>query len=407
MWDPCDGGRPSRRVVKPALVVGETFFQALKQYVEFNDASSACLRAFRDTAVPHIPEIIDDFYAAIEAHPGASASITGGKAQIERLKETLRRWLDQLLLGPHDEAYYEMRARIGRMHVRIALPQAYMFTAMDRIRVRLLEVVRTAFPNDPERVRETSKALHQIMDLELAIMLETYREDLEAKNRTAERLSTIGEFAAGIGHELRNPLGVIESSLYLVRQRMAQQGISDEKLTKHLDKMSVEVQRSNRTINELLELARSRPPKLAVVDLAQVTNVALEGANIPAGVRVSVEAPEGFTLWADSDQFARVLANLFVNASQAMSGKGNIAVHGERVEGDVHVRVRDDGPGVPQEARSRIFEALFTTKARGTGLGLALCRRIMEAHGGVIALESDPRGACFRLTFPDADERRE
>ncbi len=100
-----------------------TFFDSLKQYVGFDEASSAALRELHPIAQPAFVAIVDDFYAAIEAHPEASAAITGGAAQIERLKQTLIRWLDLLLLGPHDEAYYELRARIGRMHVRIALPQ--------------------------------------------------------------------------------------------------------------------------------------------------------------------------------------------------------------------------------------------------------------------------------------------
>ncbi|HXT99401.1 MAG TPA: protoglobin domain-containing protein, partial [Polyangia bacterium] len=182
-----------------------SFFQNIKLYVGFTDASSAALRELHPIALPFFRPIVDDFYAAIEAHPGASQAITGGAAQIERLKTTLVRWMDRMLLGPHDEEYYELRARIGRMHVRIALPQQYMFTAMDRIRVRLLDVVRTEITGDTAKVERIATALNQILDLELAIMLETYREDLETKNRNAERLATIGQFAASIGHELRNP----------------------------------------------------------------------------------------------------------------------------------------------------------------------------------------------------------
>src|SRR5437762_324093 len=106
-----------------------TFLDSLKHYVGFTEASSASLRELHPLAQSVFVPIADDFYAAIEAHPGARAAIAGGAAQIQRLKETLVRWLDSLLLGPHDEAYYQQRARIGRVHVRIALPQAFMFTA--------------------------------------------------------------------------------------------------------------------------------------------------------------------------------------------------------------------------------------------------------------------------------------
>lgn len=380
---------------------GETFFESIKLYVGFGDAASAELRAFHPVAVGHFQAIVDDFYAVIEAHPGASAAITGGAAQIARLKTTLAKWLDTLLLGPHDEAYFEKRARIGRMHVRIDLPQAYMFTAMDRIRVHLLEVARASLIGDPVRLRRTSEALHQILDLDLAIMLETYREDLVAKNRGAERLATIGQLAAGIGHELRNPLGVIESSLFLLRQHLGDRATEDPKVARHLDKIATEVNRSTKTIADLLELARSRPPRREMVDLARVVAEAREAANLPPEVTLDLAMPAGVTVDADPGQMAQVLANLFANASQAMGGRGVIHVEASRSPGRTNVGVRDEGPGVPPEVRNRIFEALFTTKARGTGLGLALCRRIADAHGGSVDLDPTERGARFLVVIPD------
>jgi signal transduction histidine kinase len=382
--------------------MGLTFFESLKQYVGFTDESSAALRDFHPIAEPFFGPTIDDFYDAIEAHPGASAAITGGPAQIERLKQTLVRWLHTMMLGPHDEAYYEMRARIGRVHVRIALPQQFMFTAMDRIRVRLLNVMREQLAQtDPHEVQRIATALHQILDLELAIMLETYREDLVTKNRNAERLATIGQFAASIGHELRNPLGVMESSLFLLRQYLGPEAASAHNVVKHLDRIGGEITRANKTIRDLLDLARNRPPQKQAVDIRSLVETTSGMALLPANVVVEVTAPPGLRVEADPGQFQQVLINLFTNAAQAMSGGGRIWVEGETLpSGGTRLRVRDDGPGVPFETRYRIFEALFTTKAKGSGLGLALCRRILEAHGGSIDLEPSDSGATFVLTLP-------
>jgi signal transduction histidine kinase len=275
-----------------------------------------------------------------------------------------------------------------------------MFTAMDRIRVRTMEALRQVIP-DPERLTRVSAALHQILDIELAIMLETYREDLLAKHRSAERLSTIGQFAAGIGHELRNPLGVMESSVFLMRQRLAQIKVDDPVLQKHLDKVAGEVQRSNRTINELLELARNRPPRRRTLPVRAIVEQAVAATTLPAGVTVERDIPPDLSLDCDPDQIGRVLSNLLINASQAMNGSGHIWIGARRIDTGTTLVVRDDGPGVPADVRHRIFEALFTTKAKGSGLGLALCRQIAQAHGGSIVLERSEKGASFLLTVPD------
>jgi len=381
-------------------------FESLLQYVGFTEASSAALRELYPLAQRSFVPIVDDFYAAIEAHPDARVSIAGGAPQVERLKQTLMRWLDSLLLGPHDEAYYQRRTRIGRIHVQIGLPQAFMFTAMNRIRLRLLDIVRDERGAGAAASGRTADAVNQILDVELAIMLETYREDLVAKNRAAERLATIGQFAAGIGHEMRNPLGVIESSLYLLRQHLGPEVAAAPNVVKHLDRIGGEVVRANKTIEDLLNLARNRPPRRQRVEVHRLVEQAAAVASLPPAVKVSVTAsPADLAVEVDPDQMRQVLVNLFTNAAQAMPKGGSVEVTAEAARpAGVRVRVRDDGPGIPAEARHRVFEAMFTTKAKGSGLGLALCRRIMEAHGGSIDLDPGPgeagAGAAFVLVVP-------
>lgn len=374
--------------------------ESLKAYVGVSDASSATVRAAHGLALPHLVAIIDDFYAAIEAHLAARGAITGGQEPVDRLKGSLRRWLEELFLGPHDEAYLEKRARIGRVHVTIDLPPASMFTAMDRIRIQTAAVLWSSLGADPARLERTRLALRQIMDIELAIMLETYREDLMAKNRRAERLATIGQFAAGVGHELRSPLGVVESSVFLLNQHLAQ-GPPDAKVDRHLEKIATEVERSNETTNDLLELARNRPPQPRPTPLRKLLESAVGLANLPVSVAVSFWAPAGGVAALDGDQVTRrLLTNLLLNASQAMDDRGTILLEGEQKGSETRVRVRDSGPGAAPEVRHRIFDALFTTRAKGSGVGLALCRRTAEGHGGTIVLEPTETGASFLLTLP-------
>jgi len=379
-----------------------SFRENLTKYVAFDDDASAALRAAHPLVAPHFTAIIDDFYATIEAHPDARAAITGGAAQIARLKQSLLQWIDELFRGPHDDNYFERRARIGRVHVRINLPQMYMLTAMDRIRLRSADVLREAPGVEAEAQRRMLSALHQILDIELAIMLETYRDDLLAKNRTAERLATIGQFAAGIGHELRNPLGVVETSAYLIGQRLKALEIADPSVNRHMEKITTEVRRSAQTISDLLELARSKPPHRRPVNVEQFVGQAVPAAHLPPGVQVTVDVPAGLTIDADPDQLTRIVTNLVTNASQAMGGTGRIWIDASRSGTVTHLRIKDDGPGVPAQLREQVFEALFTTKAKGSGLGLALCRRIAEAHGGTVTLDSSDRGAAFRISIPDA-----
>jgi two-component system sensor histidine kinase HydH len=374
-----------------------TEFQSLKTYVGFTEASSRLLREVCPLVAAELGPIIDDFYATVERHAPARRTITGGPAQIARLKRTLRRWFEELLLGPHDEAYWHRRAQIGRVHVRIELPQSVMFTAIDRVRIQADAAVSRALAADPVRCRATLDALHQILDLDLAIMLETYRDDLVAKNRAAERLATIGQFAAGIGHELRNPLAVVASSVYLLRQYL---GPADAKVERHLDKITAESKRAEKTIDDLLELARDRPPKTKAVPLDDLVTGAIANSHLPARVQVRASVAAAAVGWLDEDQVARVISNLLTNAAQAQENQGTIWVEAQSNEAETQIRVRDDGPGVPEDIRHRIFEALFTTKAQGSGLGLALCRRIVEAHGGSLALEPSSAGASFLMRIP-------
>jgi two-component system, NtrC family, sensor histidine kinase HydH len=378
-----------------------TVFDELKWYVGFDESSSALLREAHPLVEGALPSIVESFYLSVVAHSPTRAVVAGGRTQIERLKGTLRRWLEEVFLGPHDDEYYRRRMRIGAVHVQVNLPQAYMFAAMNRIRVPLAETLQKAMGDDQLRMRQTLAALHQILDMELAIMLETYRDDLLTKQRAAERLATIGQFAAGIGHELRNPLAIVDSSLFLLRQRFVQIGLDDAHLLKHLNKMQCEVRRATKIISDLLELARNRPPRCQPVTAASVIQRAIEAALLPVGVIVDVNVTGDLLVNCDADQICCLLSNLLTNASDAMNGEGYVRVVAGAADGTAAFQVTDEGPGVPDEARDRMFEPLFTTKSRGSGLGLPLCRRIAEAHGGTLVLEPSGRGASFVLRLPD------
>jgi PAS domain S-box-containing protein len=169
------------------MSVGETIFEELKRYVGFGPPEEAALRQLAPHARPHFRAIAESFYARLEGHEEARRVLTGPE-QMARLECTLIEWLEGLLEGPWDQAYHARRARIGRRHVEIDLPQRYMFGAMDLIRIALSRLANQAFADDVDRRVAVISALHKILDLELAIMLESYRDAMIDKVQYLERL---------------------------------------------------------------------------------------------------------------------------------------------------------------------------------------------------------------------------
>src|SRR5512135_1266394 len=233
----------------------ETVFEELKRYVGWGPEDEAALRALHAPAAPRFPAIAELFYDTILSHPDARRSLVGGEALVGHLKVTLQRWLDTLLTGPWDDAYYQARCRIGRKHVQIDLPQHYMFGAMNVVRRALNQVIDDTWLARPAELAAARRALGRVLDLELAIMLHTFREDLLAVQARRERLATFGQLVASIGHDLRNPLGVIETSLFILRAR----GGEDERLRKHIDRIGEQIQIANGIIGNLLDLIREKP----------------------------------------------------------------------------------------------------------------------------------------------------
>ncbi len=382
----------------------EHLFDEIKRYVGFSATDEAHLRRVGPRIAPHAREITEDFYRRILAHPNARSAFTGGDAQVESLKCTLVVWMRELFDGPWDLAYYEKRARIGRRHVAIDLPQQYMFTAMSVIRSHLVRIVLDT-ADGPDVAHGELFAVDRVLDLELAVMLHTYRENSLARLQQSERLATFGQFAASIAHELRNPLGVIESSSFLLRKRL---GAPPEPVARHLDKIDAQVQLSNRIITSLLDLVRERPsvPRdLSARDLITAAQDTLPAC--PAALRVELADPVP-VLRADPDQARQILVNLLSNACDAAGAEGSVVVS-VRADGDaVAFLVNDSGPGIDPTIRTRLFEPLVTTKVRGIGLGLALCRRLAERNGGTIALTTGPLpGAAFELRLPTITTRGE
>ncbi|MFO0582604.1 MAG: GAF domain-containing protein [Anaeromyxobacter sp.] len=217
-----------------------------------------------------------------------------------------------------------------------------------------------------------------------------------------ERLAALGELAAVVAHEVRNPLGVIFNSVGSLRRLVRPEG--DARLL--LDIVGEEAERLNRIVGDLLDFARPSTPQLVPGPLAQVVEEAVASAvGAVPGVRVETAFDPGLPPVPMDERLVRqAVLNLASNAAQAMPQGGVLRVRVRRDGGAAVLELEDEGPGVPEDVRARIFEPFFTTKASGTGLGLAVVKRIVDGHGAEIAVRAAPSGgALFALRFPLAE----
>jgi two-component system sensor histidine kinase HydH len=234
---------------------------------------------------------------------------------------------------------------------------------------------------------------------------------LVASERAAfenEKLAAIGRLAAGIAHEVRNPLGVIRSSAAMVRDHFPPADDAHRACGFILD----EIDRLDGLIASLLAFARPttlrvRPAALQDV-VARATALADETLRRrDAKLAAAIAAPDA-ELTVDPDLIAQVLLGLVTNAAEAVAPGGHVELRARVEPAAVVLAVADDGPGVPEADRTRVFEPFYTTKASGTGLGLAMAERIARAHGGELRVVPGAgagpggRGACFELVLPSA-----
>jgi two-component system, NtrC family, sensor histidine kinase HydH len=379
--------------------MAESVLQELQRYVGWDAGDESALRTLHPFLEPHFERVANVFYDRILQHDEARKALVGGESTVGRLKVTLMAWMDRLLKGPWDEEYFELRCRIGRVHVRIGLPQHYMFAAMNVVRRELNAIIDMHHRDHLADLAAARSAAAKALDIELAIMLHTFREDLLAQQSRVERLSTFGQLVGSIGHELRNPLGVMETSLFILRGRT--QG--DERAQKHVERIAEQLGIANSIITDLLDMIRERPLVKERLALARVIEAAAAAVNRPSLVALQLDGlTEVSEIDGDASQLRQVFVNLIDNAVHAVGKEGQVWVRAGTDRQHVEVAVEDSGTGIDPAIRTRLFEPLVTTKAKGIGLGLALVKRIIERHGGTISYAPRGKGARFVVRLPRA-----
>jgi signal transduction histidine kinase len=224
----------------------------------------------------------------------------------------------------------------------------------------------------------------------------------------AEKLAAIGEVATMVGHDLRNPLQVITNTLYLSGKKSESIPITEKEiLEKHgflelRSEFKEQVEYMDKIVSDLQDYARPVKPMPVEIGLTQLINKTLSSLTVPENVKVSIMIEEDFPkLMLDPMLMYRVFSNLITNAMQAMSDGWQLTIRASKKEETALISVEDTGVGMSDENRSKLFKPLFTTKAKGQGFGLAVCKRMVEAHNGNITVESKVgKGSTFTIKIP-------
>jgi len=254
-----------------------------------------------------------------------------------------------------------------------------------------------------EEIRQLNTGLEQRVE-------ERTRElrDAQEKLIRQEKLAVLGQLAGGVGHELRNPLGVINSAVYYLK---LVQPDANEKIKQYHAMIEQETHTAEKIINDLLDFARIKSVDRELVSVPGLIQRVLDRYPVPEAIVAKVKFPAGLPeVFADPRQMEQVLGNLVVNACQAMASQssaigvgegGRLTISASQQKEMVAIAVKDTGVGIPPENMSKLFEPLFTTKLKGIGLGLAVSKKLAEANSGRIEVKSEPgKGSTFTLYLP-------
>lgn len=229
-------------------------------------------------------------------------------------------------------------------------------------------------------------------------MIEGIKE-VQARMVQSAKLAAIGQLAAGIAHELRNPLAVIKNSVYFINSRL---NTADEKVNKHLAMINIEIDASEKIISDLLSFSRTPKGEFIPTQVNDVLARIFSFLAPPPNIVLKKElAPDLPLITGDADQLRQVFLNLIINAFEAMPKGGELKIATEKEGDNVSVSFTDSGLGISEENLRKLWDPFFTTKIKGTGLGLAICLGIVQRHYGTIAVESKlKKGSKFTVILP-------
>ena len=244
------------------------------------------------------------------------------------------------------------------------------------------------------KVNDYSKHLKCMVDLRTVQL-----KDVNERLVKSERLAAIGELAGMVGHDLRNPLAGIKNAAYYLKKKGTT--ISEAQSKEMLEIIEKAIDHSDKIINDLLDYSREMHLELTESAPRTLLEEAVRMIQVPDRIHILNYAHEETKVKVDADKMMRVFINLIKNAIDAMPEKGTLEISSCQTKDCMEIAFADTGTGIPEETLRKIFSPLFTTKAQGMGFGLAICKRIIEAHGGTITVETAVnKGTTFTITLP-------
>ena len=371
-----------------------------KRFGRFSDDDAALLAELAPAVEPHTQALVERFYSHLEATP-ALRPLLADAAVVTRLKKLQAQYLKSLFAGDYGESYAETRRQIGWTHERIGLEPQWHLGTYGLYMELLLPLVHQHFRSDPKKASRASVALSKLVILDMQLALDAYYETRHRKGvQKAEQLAAVGELAASIAHEVRNPLAGMKGALEVLRTELALKANQEV-----VDELLAQITRLENLVRDLLTFARPTALTVKPCGLHDMLDRLLrnyqDGAD-SAGITIQrIYGPGTATIEADPQQLEQVFLNLVHNAFQAMEHGGTLTVATEAGPGQIRVSFHDTGRGIPAVELQRVFQPFYTTKHRGSGLGLPIVKKIVQAHGGAIEIASEPgKGTTVTLALP-------
>jgi len=377
-------------------------FERHKRFGCFTEIDARLLTELADVFDQHLDQVLDRFYEYLRSDE-EFRPLLAGEGVLEQLKAVQRDYLKSLVSGDYGEDYVAKRLKVGEVHERLELAPDWYLGTHGLFLELLFPLIQMRFADDPRRAMQAGAALSKLMIVDMQVLLDAYygKQRKQAVERT-EQLAAVGELAASIAHEVRNPLAGMKGALEVLRKELAVKPSNLE----IVDELLAQIVRLEQLVRDLLTFARPRALSLELFDLHELLDRILRTYKEQAdrlGVTVErIYGPSTGHMHADPRQMEQVFLNLIYNALQSMDGGGTLTVSTRAEESNIVITLSDTGKGIPETDMPKILQPFFTTKHRGSGLGLPIVKKVSEAHGGSIEIVSVVgQGTTVTVSIPD------